>query len=101
MEEYSVETFANRGDPIPVLNVLGSAGGSAGLSSDEESDQHMHLKLGAAASSIRDKLNYPESPKTRKRGHSLQDKLFAKFVKCRHETQGLQEAQALADEVDG
>ena len=81
MEEYSVDTFANRGEPIPVFNVLGSDDGPLGSSSDEERNRRSeHLKPDATEGGVDDGSNLDQSQESHKRSQSLQDRLFSKFV---------------------
>ena len=94
MEEYSVGIFANRGEAIPVLNVAGSDEGPLGLSSDEEHDKHGQLESVATPGSVRDGAGPTTTPQAHKRNPSLQDRLFAKFVRCHHEIQRLQKREA-------
>ena len=87
MEDYSVETFVNRGDAIPVLNVSGNDEGPLGLSSDEDRDKRRQLKVQAAGNDTPDSASPVSSPQAHKQGRSLQDRLFSKFVRCHHEVQ--------------
>ena len=81
--EYTVDTFANRGEPLPVLNLPGSDDGPAGLaSSDEEGYSKDADSKSDAAERTRHSEPKPDKPlpKSHKRSTSLQDRLFAKSV---------------------
>ena len=101
MEEHSIGTFANRGQPIPVINIPGSDDGPPAPSPDEQHDRsYAHMKHDATETGIRDQDSPDEPSKPHKRSHSLQDRLFAKFVSCRHhEAQKLQAAKDSHDEM--
>ena len=89
-----MDTFANRDEPIPVFNIPGSDDGPPGSSSDEENNrQSEHLKPTALVAGEHDGSNLERAPKSHKRNPSLQDRLFAKFVRCRYEAQRLEKAE--------
>jgi hypothetical protein len=79
MEEVSVGTFANRDEPIPVFKLPGTEDSSLGLSSDDESSKESQKSDGLEHKG-HDGADNVGSSKSHKRKHSLQDRLFAKFV---------------------
>lgn len=79
MDEWTADAFANREDPIPVLNFQGTDRSS---DDDSKSDQVKIQNRGSAAAGDA-AVGYHS------RTHSIQDRLFAKFVLHfpRHEDQ--------------
>lgn len=76
MDEYTVDTFANRNEPVPVI-VTGSD-----PSSDPPKGKRERLKesLTHSSSKLKEKLHETASPSTGNKdyGYSLQDRLFTK-----------------------
>ena len=86
MDEAATGTFANRDEPLPPIPLSGPEDSTLGLSSDDELDRN-HLRADTDGNSVRDDSSTGEAPKGHKRNSSLQDRLFAKFVRhLRHES---------------
>ena len=75
MDEYTTDAFANRDEPIPVINVSGN-NGTPGGSSDSES-KRSRLKNLLPSPKLKQKIQ-DATAGTGESGHSLQDRLFAK-----------------------
>lgn len=91
MEEYAIETFANRDAPIPILSVPGNT--SSNPSSDNDADQskhaplHGHLRPKASDASQNDEEESAQrsSSPSHKRSPSLQERFLTKSViECPH-----------------
>lgn len=75
----NADVFINRYESSPVLQIPGNHDGV--LSSDSE-DKHDRVRQPQSASSrLKDKLNDAAGAGLRESSHSLQDRLFAKFVR--------------------
>ena len=74
MEEYAVDTFANRDDAIPVINVQ--------RSNDSSSSDEQATKQAPATPTKREEgtASDGDAGSAHKRNRSLQDRLFTKLV---------------------
>ena len=75
MDEYTVDAFSNREEPIPVI----AAGNDAPSSSSDHKGKRERLKeaLGNTRSKLKDKLQ-EHGAGSKEYGYSLQDRLFTK-----------------------
>ena len=79
-DEYTVETFANRDAPLPVISL---SAGADDASSDEGSisgTQRAQLSAHNASPGTSDAESTASTTTPHKRSQSLQDRLFAKCV---------------------
>ena len=74
----NAEVVANHDEPIPVLAVSGSGGASS-----DGGGKRDRLKKSLPGSSLTDKL-HSAGTSLSDSGHSIQDRLFAKFVSYHH-----------------
>ena len=75
----SAVAIANRDEPVPVIAVSGIDGASS--DGDGKRDRPKRAVLG---SKLKDKLQDVAGANFGDSGHSLQDRLFSKFVSCHH-----------------
>ena len=78
MDEYTIDAFVNRDEPIPVINLNVSGSDTPLTTSSDSEGKRARLKNALSGSNLKNKLQDVVGPSSSESGHSLQDRLFAK-----------------------
>ncbi|MCJ1237542.1 hypothetical protein MMC14_005528 [Varicellaria rhodocarpa] len=81
MDEFTLDAFVNRDEPIPVINLNVSGNDAPTTASSDSDSKRTRLKKAVSGSNLKNKLQHVTgSSSGTESGHSLQDRLFAKIL---------------------
>jgi hypothetical protein len=83
MDEYTADAFANRDEPIPLFTITASDGDHGSVSEPERTSKRDRLKQSASRmKAVAQDLGAEQAQRLQNNGTaSLQDRLFAKYVR--------------------